>query len=103
MNSRKTLRTRTTLGAVFISLLALTLQAPPAHATGSPNLVISQVYGGGGNAGATYIRDFVEILNRGSSTVSLAGMSIQYASSAGSSWSVTTLTGSIPAGGYYLV
>jgi Lamin Tail Domain len=43
-------------------------------------LVVSQVYGGGGNTGATYTHDFVELFNRGSTPVSLSGMSIQYAS-----------------------
>jgi uncharacterized protein len=52
----------------------------------SPDLVISQVYGGGGNSGATYQNDFVEIFNRGASAVSLEGKSIQYTSSAGTSW-----------------
>ncbi|KAB7781248.1 lamin tail domain-containing protein [Xanthomonas sp. LMG 12459] len=66
-------------------------------------VVISQVYGGGGNSGATYKSDFVELHNNGSEAVSLAGWSVQYASAAGSSWQVTTLSGSIAPGGYYLV
>ncbi|QNH23054.1 nuclease [Xanthomonas sp. GW] len=71
--------------------------------TGQAQVVISQVYGGGGNSGATYKSDFVELHNNGNQAVSLAGWSVQYASAAGSSWQVTTLAGSIPAGGYYLV
>ncbi|CTP90904.1 extracellular nuclease [Xanthomonas translucens pv. phlei] len=71
--------------------------------TGQAQVVISQVYGGGGNSGATYKSDFVELHNNGNQAVSLAGWSLQYASSAGSSWQVTTLAGSIAAGGYYLV
>lgn len=47
----------------------------------SANLVISQIYGGGGNAGASYTHDFVELFNRGSGAVSVNGLSIQYASS----------------------
>ncbi len=31
----------------------------------SPDIVISQVYGGGGNAGATYTHDYIELFNRG--------------------------------------
>ena len=46
----------------------------------SPNIVISQVYGGGGNSGATYKQDFIELFNRGTSPASLAGWSLQYAS-----------------------
>lgn len=71
--------------------------------TGQAQVVISQVYGGGGNSGATYKSDFIELHNNGNQAVSLAGWSVQYASAAGSSWQVTTLAGSIPAGGYYLV
>ncbi|HHH27963.1 MAG TPA: lamin tail domain-containing protein, partial [Polyangiaceae bacterium] len=67
------------------------------------SVVISQAYGGGGNAGATFANHFVELHNRGTTTVDVTGWAIQYASATGSTWSVNTLTGSIPAGGYYLV
>ena len=67
------------------------------------DVVISQVYGGGGNAGSTLTNDFVELFNSGATPVNLAGWSIQYSSSAGATWQATPLTGSIPAGGYYLI
>ncbi|MCW4472876.1 lamin tail domain-containing protein [Xanthomonas sp. H13-6] len=70
---------------------------------GRAQVVVSQVYGGGGNSGATYKSDFIELHNNGSSPVSLAGWSVQYASATGSSWQVTPLAGSIAPGGYYLV
>src|SRR4030095_10082793 len=55
-------------------------------------LVISQVYAGGGNAGAQFTNDFVEIFNRGTTTVNLAGWSIQYVSATGTgTWAVTNL------------
>jgi predicted extracellular nuclease len=66
-------------------------------------MVISQVFGGGGNAGSTYKNDFVELLNRGTSTVDLSTWSVQYGSATGSSWTVTPLTGTVAAGHYYLV
>lgn len=66
-------------------------------------VVISQIYGGGGNSGATYTHDFIELYNASTSSVSLAGWSVQYASAAGTSWSVTALSGSIAPGGYYLI
>jgi DNA/RNA endonuclease G (NUC1) len=72
-------------------------------ASHAPAVVVSQVYGGGGNAGSVYTHDFVELFNPGSAAVSLDGWSVQYASSTGSSWNRTVLSGSIPAGGYYLV
>src|SRR5262249_22323314 len=48
----------------------------------TPNLVISHVYGGGNNSGAQFQNDFVEIYNRGSTTVdfSVTPYSVQYAS-----------------------
>ena len=63
---------------VFVA--ALTAAQPLAVST---SVVISQVYGGGGNTGATYTHDFIELFNRGSTTASLAGWSIQYASATG--------------------
>ncbi len=47
------------------------------------NLRISQVYGGGGNSGATYTHDFIEIFNSGGTAISLDGLSLQYASATG--------------------
>ena len=69
----------------------------------SPNIVISQVYGGGGNVGATYTNDFIELYNRGASSVDVSTWSVQYASSAGTTWAKTPLSGSIAPGQYYLV
>jgi predicted extracellular nuclease len=69
-------------------------------------VMISQVYGGGGNSGAPLNNDFVELHNSGTAPVNMTGWSVQYASSAGSSWGgnqLTVLSGSIPARGYYLV
>ena len=54
--------------------------AGTAHA----EVVISQVYGAGGNSGAVHDRDYVELFNRGGAPVALAGRSIQYASATGS-------------------
>ena len=84
----------------FVAALAL---AAPAGAA-SPDVVISQVYGGGGNAGATLTNDFVELFNRGDAAVSLDGWSVQYNSASGTgAWQVTPLAGSIAPGGRYLV
>ena len=44
---------------------------------------ISQVYGGGGNAGADYRNDFIELFNRSAPDVSVAGWSVQYAAATG--------------------
>jgi uncharacterized protein len=80
--------------------------APRNSATvppGEPRVVVSQVYGGGGNSGATYTHDFIELYNAGTAPASLAGWSVQYASATGSSWQVTALSGTIQPGRYYLV
>jgi predicted extracellular nuclease len=69
----------------------------------SPDVVVSQVYGGGGNSGATLKNDFIELFNRGSTTVAVTGWSVQYASAAGSSWTATNLSGSIAPGQHYLI
>ncbi|HRO28400.1 MAG TPA: lamin tail domain-containing protein, partial [Luteimonas sp.] len=45
--------------------------------------MVSQVYGGGGNSGAPFNQDFVELFNRGGESVSLSGLSVQYASATG--------------------
>src|SRR6185369_4872005 len=63
----------------------------------------SQIYGGGGNSGATLKNDFIEIFNRSGSAVNITGWSVQYASATGSSWQVTTLSGTLQPGQYYLI
>jgi predicted extracellular nuclease len=68
--------------AAASALVGLPFLPRPAAAASS-NVVISQVYGGGGNTGAPYNADFVELFNRGSAPVDLTGMSLQYASSTG--------------------
>jgi predicted extracellular nuclease len=57
--------------------------AAPANAAPSTDVVISEVYGGGGNTGAPFQNDFVELFNRGATDVSLSGKSVQYASATG--------------------
>ncbi len=74
----------------------------PGACTGS-SVVISQVFGGGGNTGAPYQTDFIELHNRTGAAVSLEGWSVQYASRTSASWNAVALTGSLPAGGYLLV
>ena len=66
-------------------------------------LNISQVYGGGGNSGATYKNDFIELYNASSAAVDLSTYAVQYASASGSSWQETTLSGTIQPGHYYLI
>ena len=72
------------------SIIAASLMALAGPGFAASDIVISQVYGGGGNSGATYTHDFIELFNRGAAPISLAGWSVQYASSSGSSWTNKT-------------
>jgi uncharacterized protein (TIGR03437 family) len=90
--------------AVILILSEAALLAPHLGAqTGSSGIVISQVYGGGGNSGATLKNDFIELFNRSDKAITVTGWSVQYASAAGTSWDHTSLSGTIQPGQYYLV
>src|SRR6476469_4970031 len=87
----------------LLSALALPLAAASARGSGSGSLVVAEVYAAGGNSGATYANDSAELFNRGSSPVAVDGWTLQYASASSTSWQSTALSGTIPAGGHYLV
>ena len=75
-------------------------------AVSQAQVVISQVYGAGGNTGATYTHDFVELFNRGNSSVTITGHTLQYASATGTfnASNVQTLPSiTLQAGQYYLI
>ena len=82
---------------LFAVLAAAAPLAVPAARGASPDLVVSQVFAGGGNAGAPFANDFVELFNRGSTAVDVSGWTVQYASATGTTWQATALTGSIAA------
>ena len=84
-------------------VLALLVAAVTARASGSSSLVVSQLYASGGNSGATYANDYVELFNRGAAAVDLSGWTVQYASAASGSWATTSLAGTLAAGQAYLV
>lgn len=88
------------LGAV--AALAVVLAAGTAQA----QVKISAIYPGGGNAGATYNQDYIELYNTGASSQDINGWSLQYGSATGTTIAVKnsfTVASVIPAGGYYLV
>ncbi|RDC58498.1 hypothetical protein DU508_00385 [Pedobacter chinensis] len=91
----------TSLGATTQSIAVTGSGTTPS--TTANHVVISEVYGGGGNSGATFKNDFIELYNPGNTAVDLTGWSVQYGAATGTSWQVTPLTGSIPAKGFYLV
>lgn len=86
---------------LFVRSFVLLLPLTQAQA----QLVVSQVYGGGGASTGSppYRNDYIEIFNRGVTDADLTGISVQYASSSGATWSVTALSGFLAPGQYYLV
>ncbi len=69
----------------------------------SPDVVISQVYGGGGNSGALFTNDYIELQNLGAAPVDLTGWTVQYSSATGTTWASTPLTGVIAPDDVYLI
>lgn len=92
------LRTSTTPFTLAVGDCATSSDAP---------VVISMVYGGGGNAGAIFSADFVELYNRSCAPVNLDGWSLQYTAAGGVNTFDGTrqvnLSGVMPAGGYLLI
>lgn len=95
----------TRIGSLAIAALVSTcIVVPQASASvDGSNAVISEVYGGGGNKNAPFTNDFIELYNPTGSAIDISGWSVEYFSSKGNSGGKTTLNGSIPAGGYYLI
>lgn len=90
-----------TLSTTAIEIIFTVLEAPAVAPTGT--LVIYEAYGGGGNTGSIYTNDYIVLYNGTDAAIDLTGYSVQYASSTGTTWSKTDLTGSIAAGAYYLI
>src|SRR3989442_10402219 len=95
------------LGVIVGSFL-FALTRPSQTTAATSGVVISQVYGGGGNSGATLKNDFIELFNASNASVDMSGWFVQYASASGSTWQVTNLCGAgqtctIAPGHYYLI
>ncbi|GGS49022.1 hypothetical protein GCM10010156_04600 [Planobispora rosea] len=91
------------VGVTAAGVAALT-STPALAAPGT--VVISQVYGGGGNSGAPFTNDFVELFNRSSAPVTLDGWSVQYGSATGTGTfaaNTAALSGTLAPGQYHLV
>jgi hypothetical protein len=92
----------------FAKVLMCLAGAAGLTAAASGQVVISQVYSGGGGASSTYRYDYVELFNRGNTPVDISGWSLQYASASGN-FSATQNTATLPSGvtlqpgQYYLV
>ena len=77
--------------------------SPTPIATPTAQIVISQLFGGGGNSNAPYRNDFIELFNRGTTPADLTGWSVQYAGATSSTWSVTLLPPTTLAPGQYFL
>jgi hypothetical protein len=93
-------------------VLAVALGVLCAQAAFAANSVrISQVYGGGGNSGATYQNDYVELFNASGAPVNISGWSLQYGSATGTvqlgacvnCLTVLPVGSVIPSCGYFLI
>ncbi|MGZ5568880.1 MAG: lamin tail domain-containing protein, partial [Limisphaerales bacterium] len=94
-----TINVSDTAGNANTTAFMLTVGAPATN-----GIVISQVYPGGGNAGATYSSKFVELFNHTANPVSLNNWSLQYAASTGSTWSAGNFANvTVAPYSYYLV
>jgi uncharacterized protein len=85
------------IGRFFAACLLLCAVSAQAQ------VVISQAYVAGGEPGATYRSDFIELHNIGNTPINVTGWSVQYADADSTAWKRTLLNGSIPGGGYFLV
>jgi MYXO-CTERM domain-containing protein len=74
-----------------------------AQALSPTGLVISQVYGGGGNSNAAFKNDYVELFNSGSASVSTLDLSIQYAPATNPTWQVFALPDAVIDPGHYFL
>jgi MYXO-CTERM domain-containing protein len=113
------------LGAVFTASLIASVEgcvSAPREASGRTSaelssdggtapsrsqLVVSQIYVGGGTAGATLNHDFVELLNRSAGPLLLDGLSLQYANASddfgAGAGTIVPLAGTLDVGEYALV
>ena len=96
------IRTIGAVAAVGGLALAGIAVAAPANAA-STDVVINEVYGGGGNSGAPLSNDFIELKNLGAADVAVDGWSVEYDSASGGIGGTTTLTGTVKAGATYLI
>ena len=70
----------------------------------SPKVVLSEIYTAGGNSGATYNCDFVELYNQTNEDIDLSSYSLQNCATGDKSvFSVHTLSGTIKAHDYFLI
>lgn len=87
---------------IITSVVVPTYAGDPAATLGT-NVIISQVYGAGGNTGAVYSNDFVELYNPTDAPVDLTGWSLQQASAKGNFSNIMPLSGTVQPKSYFLI
>ncbi len=97
---RRAVAAASTCALAVTGLVAL---APSSLAAG-PGLVINEVYGGGGNSGADYTHDFVELFNSTDEPIDLDGYAVTYYSSSGNpGGGACALSGTVAPGTHFLI
>lgn len=97
---------RAGLAALSVLTMVRGVAVPATAAPDGSQIVINEVYGGGGNSGAEYTNDFVELFNPTDKEISLDGLYLQYTSTKGSTpnaGNILQLTGTAPAHGHFLI
>lgn len=107
ISSRRKKRWSAALSFLLLTGIAIPAPQTASAATDNSAPVISQVYGGGGNSGAKYKNDFIELYNPTDKTVDVSGWKVRYAAATGNfedkEKMFTPLSGSIAPGGYFLI
>jgi hypothetical protein len=91
------------LAAIGIGVASLGGASADGAVSRTQCLVINEVYSAGGQSGATYNRNFIELLNRCAASTSLNGVYLDVLSGDGTWQVAVTLSGSVGAGHFFLI
>ena len=100
------MRKKSWLTWIAALVAAIVMVLSPAPNSADPlkyGVVISAMYAGGGNTGATYTHDYIEIFNASNAPVDLDGWSVQYANPVSAHWQKTFLPDIMLLPGQYLL
>ena len=105
---KKLLKSRILSSFMTLTMIVglITVPVKEVKAEKASGVVISEVYGGGGNGGSKYKNDFIELYNPTDADINIDGWKIEYAAKAGSfagTSNFTILSGVIKGNGYYLI
>ncbi|WP_394282247.1 ExeM/NucH family extracellular endonuclease [Corynebacterium sp.] len=92
--------------AFAVALAAGTVSVVAPQAVAAPdgsNVVINEVYGGGGNSRSVFSHDFVELYNPTDADIDVTGWTLSQKSAAGNVGNTITLSGVIPANSHFLI